>query len=79
MNMTDNLVLFAGYSDYADQHFVTAEGVAAGATDGSGATWTAGVRWNAASGLYIQTEYTKNLPDLSESFGVYGVRVVRSF
>ena len=79
MNMTDNLVLFGGYADYNDQYYTTVKGIAAGATDKSTKTWTAGVRWNVASGLYIQTEYTKQLPDLANSYGVYSLRVVRSF
>ncbi len=68
MDLIDDLALYAGYSDYDDQY-----------STNDTTTWTVGFRWSVVSGLYIQTEYAKELPDYSASTGYYGVRVVRSF
>jgi len=51
MNLTDNMILFGGYSDYADQ-FNPSE------YDASATNWTVGVAWDIVPGLRIQPEYT---------------------
>ena len=86
MNLTDNVGLFAGYSDY-DCTSLDCTGVVA---DRSATHWTAGARWNVATGLYIQVEYSKTNYDFQRdgvvgatssrlSTGTANVRVVRSF
>ena len=80
MDLADNLQLFAGYSDYD----CTTTACAAVATDTSYTDWTAGVRWNMATGLYLQVEYHKQNWDYQVvntrfSPGVVNVRLVRSF
>lgn len=71
MDLTDNLVLFSGYSDWDRTD---------GDTPGTDQTvWTSGVRWNMAPGLYSQVEYAKYNRSGQLGHGQYVVRVVRSF
>jgi hypothetical protein len=88
MNLTDNMVLFGGYGDYADTYANGAlqgtTGFAADTTDGSFTTWTAGISWNIVPGLLIQPEYQKvqykNETNAGlDSFGQFSLRIVRSF
>lgn len=81
MDLADNWTLFAGYSDYDWANKNEAWSVA---NDDSYTQWTAGVRWNMASGLYSQFEYAKTNYDYQilndrMSRGTFSVRVVRSF
>ncbi|MFZ1815265.1 MAG: porin [Rhizobiaceae bacterium] len=84
MNLTDNMQLFAGYSDYADQARV-------GAANLSQTNWTVGVNWSVVPGLTITPEYTAtwfenenalvaagNVPVI-KNFGRFNLRIVRSF
>ena len=61
-NLTDKLVAFGGYSaiDYDDVSSATA--IFPGGAP-SVADWTVGVRWNVASGLYVQAEWNKTIAD----------------
>lgn len=71
MDLTDSLVLYAGYSDWDRTD---------GDTPGTDLThWTTGVRWNMAPGLYSQVEYNKQNPSGGYGVGQLVVRVVRSF
>ena len=73
MNLMDNLQLFAGYSDYADQDDVSDP------DDNGGALWTAGVKWDVAPGLFIQAEHSKVLPNEGDAYGTTWLRMRRSF
>jgi hypothetical protein len=83
MNLTDNLVLFGGYSIYDD-------------LDNSGpdlslTNYTVGVRWDVVPGLYIQPEYSAYWFDkenatvapanqgVRKNNGRFNLRIVRSF
>lgn len=80
MNLAENWVLFAGYSDYDDQTV----GVEAGQH-----TWNVGLRWNLVPGLYIQGEYFAYVYENETSaaaaggtgsnYGGFNLRIVRSF
>ncbi|MEM7462920.1 MAG: porin, partial [Pseudomonadota bacterium] len=90
MNLADNLVLFGGYSVYDDLYngtncnFCTAD-----AGDFSGENWSAGLAWKVVSGLLVQLDYSAYTFDVEANsngnqggngnYGVWGVRVVRSF
>jgi hypothetical protein len=77
-NLTEKMVLFAGYSAYDRQN---------GSTPGYASTdWTVGVRWNVVSGLYIQPEWNKSFADSNAYAGGtessrdrFTLRIVRSF
>lgn len=79
MNLTDNLIAFGGYSQYADQDGLGAEL--------SSDHWVAGVRWNVVSGLYIQGEYTGVVNyneggagvGAGQNRGRFNLRIVRDF
>ena len=65
MNLTDSLVLSAGYGE-SFWHYEN--------------MWTVDLNWAAAPGLDVRVEYSKRRPDLaSESTGRYALRVTRSF
>ncbi|MCF6321676.1 MAG: porin [Rhizobiaceae bacterium] len=71
MDLTDNMVLYAGYSDWDRTD---------GDTAGNDVSdWSAGVRWKMARGLYSQFEYNKRQIAGSGSTGTYVIRVLRSF
>ncbi|MEM7464054.1 MAG: porin [Pseudomonadota bacterium] len=90
MNLTDNMVLFGGYSDYSDQYNGTNCNYCGTDTgDNSATNWSVGVAWNVVSGLLVQLDYSAytfenerlsngNQPG-NGNYGVWGVRVVRSF
>ncbi|MEZ5799307.1 MAG: hypothetical protein R3D29_00810 [Nitratireductor sp.] len=49
MNLTDNMVLFGGYGQYADQYFGSSVNVAPNTValvDGSSVNYTVGISWN---------------------------------
>jgi len=77
-NLTDKMVMFAGYSQYDATN---------GSTPGADyQDWTVGVRWNVVSGLYIQPEWNKQSADANlyngnteSSRDRFTLRIVRSF
>ena len=76
MNLADNLTLFGGYSDYADQDGVDG--------DNSQKQWSVGVKWDVVPGLYIQPEYTAvwfhdQASAGASNYGRFNLRIVRSF
>ncbi len=79
MNLTDNMVLFGGYSSFDDTCFGSGKTFVC-QTDTGNDNWTAGISWNIVPGLLIQPEYTKTLYDSSApSEGRFSLRIVRSF
>ena len=88
MNVTDKMILFAGYSDYADQYFGSPLNAApnnVAAVSGSAKNWTVGVAWDVVPGLRIQPEYTvttynmESVADGQMNNGTFSLRVERSF
>ena len=86
MNLTDNMVLFGGYGQYADQYIGSSVNVAPNAVatvDGSFVNYTVGVSWNVVPGLLIQPEYTKTRATQdtanTATFDRFSLRIVRSF
>ena len=65
MDLSDNIVLFAGYSDYdcttssCERRKRKPSKIPQLHPDTSATQWTAGARWNMAEGLYLQVEYAK--------------------
>ncbi|MEZ5872484.1 MAG: porin [Nitratireductor sp.] len=86
MNLSDNMVLFGGYGQYADQYFNSALNVApnkVATVDGSFVNYTVGISWNIVPRLLIQPEYTKvratqNTANTA-TFDRFSLRIVRSF
>ena len=74
INLMDNMILFAGYSDYADQY-----------TDGaaSATNATIGVAWDVVPGLRVQPEYSITTYDHEGkdqlNGGTFSLRIERSF
>jgi hypothetical protein len=88
MNIAENMVLFGGYSSYADQYNTTPAICGSLYASGCGAnasadTYTVGVAWNMVPGLLIQPEWTSQWwEDASANggnFGRFSLRIVRSF
>jgi hypothetical protein len=76
--MTETMLLFAGYGNYDDQYDLDA------GENGQDYT-TVGIAWNVVPGLLIQPEYNWVAYDESdtssenENFGRFSLRIVRSF
>ncbi len=91
MNLTDNLVLFGGYGQHADEYNCPlatwnanfCNPLSADASgDTSFETTTVGVAWNVVPGLLIQPEWLKqwsNGNNAAQGFGRFSLRIVRSF
>lgn len=76
MNLVENVLLFAGYSDYADETGVP--------LNESAKNWTVGLAWDIVPGLLIQPEYTATTFNDEDGVtqrngGRWSLRVVRSF
>jgi hypothetical protein len=72
--LAENMLLFAGYGQYADQ-FEDGD-------EDSFDTYTVGLAWNPVSGLLVQPEWTSNSyedTDENANFGRFSLRIVRSF
>jgi hypothetical protein len=76
--MTETMLLFAGYGNYDDQYDLD------GAEGGQDYT-TVGIAWDVVPGLLIQPEYNwvaydeSDTSSESENFGRFSLRIVRSF
>ncbi len=78
MNLTDNMILFGGYSDWAE--------FAADGNNASASNYTVGIAWDIVPGLRIQPEYTATwfeaedlTNDDQRNHGRFSLRVERSF
>lgn len=83
MALAENMVLFGGYGDYADQYNTVPANCTPGWTTGCGPdssyrTATVGISWNIVPGLLIQPEYLKTWTTTTGS-GRFSLRIVRSF